>query len=163
MLALKQTILNYEVISQWMADLLKSPPGFPKFTMAYEIIDLYNEDEHLGFAADPSAWLVGRRMIQNGEKEFLHAIDTRMGTKRTHYLVSEYTGIPLADAYDLLNPHALYELDFADETITAAQFVEVLKNYIQTGVVDWTVILDTPAQEPQQMDFTEILNALQTT
>lgn len=50
--------------------------------------------------------------------------------------LQEWTGIPLDDMDQLIRPNGI-----STESITAEDFVKVLKNYMKTKLVEWDLVL----------------------
>ncbi len=121
------TKLFDKVIAQWKEDLLDK--DFPKFNMDYEII------EHPGktFEGDAALFLA-YRIVEDLTEFYKHNTGWAVITK--------YTNIPIDRARELLWPTVLLEdSEFDLSSITPEQFISVLDVYLETGIVDWEIIL----------------------
>lgn len=140
----KPTGLNYKVVKQWKDDL-RMTEGVPRFNMDYPIIEHEGKpDDAERFEGDPGLFLawhyaVGQD-IENDTK-----LSEWMSTRSTEEMITRFTGIPADDAYQLLNPEALWKRNYPTRKLTPHQFVAVLDLYLETGHVLWEkVLMDDP-------------------
>lgn len=124
-------------IAQWKQDLL-STEG-PRFNIDYPIL------EHEGtkpdrFEGDAALFLAYHYADIQDDSE----LSEFMSTKNSEQLINFYTGIPVADAKQLLEPKILWDYhDYDTSKITAQQFLGVLDVYLETGKVLWEkIVLD---------------------
>ena len=142
---MKPTGLNEKIIRQWKQDLLDKGVG-PRFNIDYPVI------EHEGrpgdatrFEGDPGFFLAWHFAIDNGEVEDDTKLSEWLAKRTTEEMITRYTGIPLDVAKQLVEPEALWKVNFPTRTLTPKQFVAVLDKYLETGHVLWeTIILDQP-------------------
>lgn len=142
---MKPTGLNDKVIKQWKDDLLDKGVG-PRFNIDYPVI------EHEGspgdatrFEGDPGFFLAWHFGIESGEVEDDTQLSEWLSNRTTEEMITRYTGIPSDVAKQLVEPVALWKVNYPTRKLTAKQFIAVLDKYLETGHVLWeTVLLDQP-------------------
>jgi hypothetical protein len=137
--------LNNTRIQQWIEDL--TDPAFGvKFNSEYACI--LNDTD--GLEGDASLFLVMRYAELKNTMDVFPWYENANPAEGdfcvSETVVTAFTGIPLEDSRDLIWPSALYDADYDTESLTAHQFVQVLQNYLDTGVVDWSIYLESEAE-----------------
>lgn len=126
--------LHHDVIAQWKADLVD--PSFPTFNCDFEHVIRNGKPE-----GDAGIFLAFRYSHTDDLAEYL-------GNSRTHEIVADLTGIPLPDAYALLNPAEIFGRNSKIEPsrVKPRQFIRVLDEYLESGVVDWSIVVSRETQ-----------------
>lgn len=143
--------LNMPAINDLITDLLD--PDFEiKFNPAYTCI----LDENDVICGDASLFLAIRHAPIQNNSDIFAWYETVVTPEDEAYTASDvvfsmYTGIPLETARELLYPRVPVEFigtsprvdayGHLDFDFTAKEFVKVLRGYLKTNVVDWTVVL----------------------
>jgi len=126
-----------DVIECWITDLLNPPKRFPLINMNFECVKARRSKPPVWYYyGDPGLFLLARYDFDENL-----TVEQALGDRRTYDIIHLYTNIPRDKAYELINPNGLFKIDYPVEDITGAQFVEVLRNYLKSGVVDWFIIL----------------------
>lgn len=127
-------MLREEVIAQWKADLVD--PTFPVFNLDFEHVVRNGKPE-----GDAGLFLAYRYSHTEDLAEYL-------GENRSHEIIADLTGIPLEDAYALINPTEVFARDSKVEPsrIKPRQFIRVLDEYLSSGVVDWSIVVSRETQ-----------------
>jgi len=141
----KPTGLNDKVIKQWKHDLLDKGVG-PKFNIDYPVLEHEGKPgDATRFEGDPGFFLAWHFAIESGEVEDDTQLSEWLSTRTTEELIARYTGIPLDAAKQLLEPRALWEVNYPTRKLSPKQFIAVLDKYLETGHVLWQqVLLDQP-------------------
>jgi hypothetical protein len=110
-----------------MRDLRTPPKGYPRFNMNFE----FYKDTDGVYVGDAALYLVYRYKGPLG-------IEKAYKNKDAPTLMSELSGIPKEDCELLVWGNPDTDLDY--ETVTATEFITVLKHYIDVGEVNWDLI-----------------------
>lgn len=138
--------LNEPVIKQWREDLLDRSMGI-RFNADYSCV----LDENDVIMGDAAMFLVYRnadlvedrdifRWYENVVARIPGMKDLAAGYHDSELIVTHFTGIPLADSCKLMWPTVLLNQDFDLTKLTTKDFVNVLDVYLETGIVDWSII-----------------------
>lgn len=138
----QKPILNKKVIERWRIHLLDRES--PRFNIDYPILEHEGRDgDPKRFEGDPGFILAYFTELPGVENDT--QLSAWMSDKQTEVLINIWTGIPLDDARKLVEPSALWQVNYPTRSITAKQFVSVLDTYLETGLVLWEkVILENP-------------------
>jgi len=136
----KKKNLKTAAIKQWIADLNDKKFGI-EFNSEYMCI--LNDKGNI--AGDAALFLAIRNAdIKENSDVFAWYEKLKIpkgGYHASEVVVTMFTGIPIEDACKLMWPHILYSNGYDTENMSAKEFVTVLKHYLDSGVVDWTLLL----------------------
>lgn len=136
----KKTKLNNAVIKQWIADLNDKKFGV-RFNSEYMCI----LDDDGNIAGDGALFLAMRNADIKEDHDVFPWYEKlpipKGGYHASEVVVSMFTGIPIEDACKLMWPTVLYSHDYDTENMSTKEFVTVLKHYLDSGDVDWTLLL----------------------
>ena len=136
--------LNEKVIKQWKKDLLDQ--NCPKLNIDYPILERDGQPgDAKRFEGDPGFILAWHFAIEGGDVEDDTQLSEWMSYRTTEDIIFRYTGIPIDVAKQLVEPAALWRVNYPTRSITPKQFISVLDSYLETGLVLWEkVLLDNP-------------------
>lgn len=132
--------LKWKNIEQWIEDLCWKDSG-----VKFNADVFFYRDKHGRLVGDASIFLAARhapidRDVQLGQ--WLATIQPPPGASVSSVVIHKFTGIPIVDAEALISPKELLEHPTYDlARLTGAAFVHTLRNYLDTGKVDWSWVL----------------------